>query len=100
MVCRQPVAVPDGWVFEPLLEDRFVIACAPGHALSGMGRHRQSMLRSSQRRASIRVAWAPRPLRFVQQSVGPAPGVRSNDRLVPASEIRPDDAHQQHPLHR
>ncbi len=33
VVCRQPVAVPEGWAFEPLLEDRFVIACAPDHAL-------------------------------------------------------------------
>lgn len=33
VVCRQPAVVPEGWVFEPLLEDCFVIACAPGHPL-------------------------------------------------------------------
>lgn len=32
--CRRPVAVPGGWVFEPLLEDRFVVLCAPQHALA------------------------------------------------------------------
>lgn len=33
VVCRQPAAVPEGWVFEPLLQDQFVVACAPDHPL-------------------------------------------------------------------
>ena len=32
-VCRRPVAVPEGWTFDTLREDRYVIACAPGHPL-------------------------------------------------------------------
>lgn len=32
--CRQPAAAaPSGWTFEPLLQDRFVLACAAGHPL-------------------------------------------------------------------
>lgn len=33
VVCRRPAVVPEGWVFEALLEDCFVIACAPDHPL-------------------------------------------------------------------
>lgn len=31
VVCRRPPELPEGWRFEPLLEDRFVVVCAPGH---------------------------------------------------------------------
>lgn len=31
VACRQPLALPEGWDFEPLREDRFVVACAKGH---------------------------------------------------------------------
>lgn len=32
-VCRQPAAVPAGWVFVPLIEDRCSVVCASGHPL-------------------------------------------------------------------
>ena len=31
VACRQPMTLPEGWDFAPLLDDRFVVACAPGH---------------------------------------------------------------------
>lgn len=33
VACRQPVAVPGSWVFEPLLPDRIVVVVRPGHPL-------------------------------------------------------------------
>jgi DNA-binding transcriptional LysR family regulator len=30
-VCRRPVALPEGWNFQPRVPDRFVVVCAPGH---------------------------------------------------------------------
>lgn len=33
VVCRRPVAVPEGWDFHPLQPDRLVVVCAPGHAV-------------------------------------------------------------------
>lgn len=33
VVCRRPVALPEGWAFQPLLDDRFAVVCAPGHAV-------------------------------------------------------------------
>ena len=32
--CRQPAVLPEGWAFEALMEDRFVIACAANHPLA------------------------------------------------------------------
>lgn len=32
--CRQPAVLPEGWFFEALMEDRFVIACAASHPLA------------------------------------------------------------------
>lgn len=34
VVCRQPVALPEGWGFEPLQADAFVVACGPAHPLT------------------------------------------------------------------
>lgn len=34
VACRQPPVVPDGWTFQPLCEDRYVVVCAPGHRLA------------------------------------------------------------------
>lgn len=31
VVCRRPVALPEGWTFQPLVADRIVVVCAPGH---------------------------------------------------------------------
>lgn len=33
VACRQPVAVPGQWVFEPLMPDQFVVVVRPGHPL-------------------------------------------------------------------
>lgn len=33
-VCRQPAVVPEGWHFEPLREDGFVVVCRAGHPLA------------------------------------------------------------------
>lgn len=33
-LCRAPATVPQGWCFEPLLQDRFAVVAGPGHALS------------------------------------------------------------------
>lgn len=34
VACRQPPVVPQGWVFTPLVEDEFVVICAPNHPLT------------------------------------------------------------------
>ncbi|MFO1327394.1 MAG: LysR family transcriptional regulator [Rubrivivax sp.] len=34
VACRRPVALPEGWRFTPVLEDRFVVVCQPSHALA------------------------------------------------------------------
>lgn len=31
VACRRPVALPEGWQFTALQEDRFVVVCGPGH---------------------------------------------------------------------
>jgi len=33
-ICRQPPVVPEGWVFDPLRGDRFVVVCRPEHPLA------------------------------------------------------------------
>lgn len=33
VVCRQPGVVPEGWVFEALRDDDFIVACGPAHPL-------------------------------------------------------------------
>lgn len=33
--CREAAATPAGFEFRPLVDDRFVVACGPGHALAG-----------------------------------------------------------------
>lgn len=30
-VCRRPVALPEGWTFKPLVDDRLVVVCGPRH---------------------------------------------------------------------
>lgn len=35
VVCRRPPVVPEGWQFEPLLEDRFGVFCRATHPLAG-----------------------------------------------------------------
>lgn len=34
VACRQPAVVPEGWSFRPLVDDRYVAVCAPGHPLA------------------------------------------------------------------
>lgn len=34
VACRRPVALPEGWHFSPLLEDRFVVVCRAEHPLA------------------------------------------------------------------
>lgn len=34
VVCRAPPVLPQGWAFEPCLDDRFVVACGLGHPLA------------------------------------------------------------------
>lgn len=34
VVCRQPPVEPEAWAFRPLLDDRFVVACAADHPLA------------------------------------------------------------------
>lgn len=35
VACRQPAVVPEGWTFQPLMEDRLAVLCAADHALAG-----------------------------------------------------------------
>jgi DNA-binding transcriptional LysR family regulator len=35
VACRQPLIVPEGWEFVPLVEDEIVVVCAAGHPLAG-----------------------------------------------------------------
>ena len=39
-LCRQTEVLPEGWRFEPLMEDEFVVVCAPHHRLAGRKRLR------------------------------------------------------------
>lgn len=34
VACRRRVVHPEGWQFHPLVEERFVVLCAPGHPLA------------------------------------------------------------------
>jgi DNA-binding transcriptional LysR family regulator len=34
VVCRRPPVIPEGWAFHPLRDDRFIVVCRKGHALS------------------------------------------------------------------
>jgi DNA-binding transcriptional LysR family regulator len=34
VACRRPLAVPEGWEFMPLLEDRFAVVCKADHPLA------------------------------------------------------------------
>jgi DNA-binding transcriptional LysR family regulator len=34
VACRQPPVLPQGWVFEPLVEDELVVVCGPQHPLA------------------------------------------------------------------
>ena len=34
VLCRRPTVLPEGWVFETLLDDRFVVVCGPHHPLA------------------------------------------------------------------
>lgn len=34
VACRQPAVVPQGWGFTPLVEDEFIVICAPDHPLT------------------------------------------------------------------
>lgn len=33
VVCRRPVALPEGWNFQPLVADHFVVVCGPDHPI-------------------------------------------------------------------
>ncbi|SCK09826.1 DNA-binding transcriptional regulator, LysR family [Variovorax sp. HW608] len=35
VVCRQPVVTPEGWIFDALLKDCFVVLCRADHPLAG-----------------------------------------------------------------
>lgn len=37
VACRRPQVIPQGWAFEPLVPDRLVVVCAPGHRLTRTG---------------------------------------------------------------
>lgn len=41
-ICRQSEVLPEGWHFTPLLEDEFVVVCAPHHPLAAKRRVRWS----------------------------------------------------------
>lgn len=45
VACRQPPDLPEGWSFQPAIDDRFVVACAPGHPLRRRRRLRFDDLR-------------------------------------------------------
>lgn len=34
VACRRPSVIPEGWGFEPLVEDRFTVLCRPQHPLA------------------------------------------------------------------
>ena len=34
VACRQPPVLPQGWVFEPLVDDELVVVCGPQHPLA------------------------------------------------------------------
>jgi DNA-binding transcriptional LysR family regulator len=34
VACRQPAVLPQGWVFEPLVDDELVVVCGPQHPLA------------------------------------------------------------------
>ena len=38
VACRRPAVIPEGWLFVPLLEDRFAVLCSAGHPLGGSKR--------------------------------------------------------------
>lgn len=52
--CRQPAVVPQGWQFRPLMTDRFVVVCGPGHTLAARRRVRLDELGGE--------TWLPAPL--------------------------------------
>lgn len=52
--CRQPAVVPQGWQFRPLMPDRFVVVCGPGHRLAARRRVRLDELGGE--------TWLPAPL--------------------------------------
>ena len=54
VVCRLPAVPPAGFVFRPLLDDRFVIACGVDHPLAGRRAVRWSTL--------ARQRWLPSPV--------------------------------------
>lgn len=39
-ICRQTEVLPEGWRFEPLIEDEFAVVCAPSHPLAAKRRVR------------------------------------------------------------
>lgn len=44
VACRRPAVIPEGWLFVPLLEDRFAVLCSAGHRLEGRRRASAEML--------------------------------------------------------
>ena len=71
-ICREPMTPPAGHRFVPVMEDRFVIACAPDHPLLGQ--------RSPTWRTLLRRRWLPPPVGSSARSVF--------DRLVSAYEVQ------------
>ncbi len=107
VACRQPTVVPQGWVFTPLVEDEFIVICAPDHPLTRKRKLQWTDL--------ARQTWLPAPIgslarsRFdalcAEQLGAPPPSVQVVTRnpalttallrdqpalaLVPAGSVRP-----------
>ena len=44
VACRRPAVIPEGWLFVPLLEDRFAVLCSAGHPLERIRRPSAELL--------------------------------------------------------
>lgn len=69
--CRRPAVVPQGWQFQPLMPDRFVVVCGPQHPLAGQSRVRLDALAGE--------TWLPAPL--------PSAARQAFDRLMQNSPL-------------
>jgi DNA-binding transcriptional LysR family regulator len=45
VACRRPSSLPEGWIFEPLVDDDLVVLCGPAHPLAQARRGRRLSLR-------------------------------------------------------
>jgi DNA-binding transcriptional LysR family regulator len=44
VACRRPAAIPEGWHFVPLVDDRFAVLCSAGHPLERIRRPSAELL--------------------------------------------------------